>query len=161
MTRSIIATWGSFSKSHPKLTMNPNICYFYNTGGCYNSDGTVKSQGQCQYRHIKFNGPMEKPQHLKPPCKYYHIRKYCKDPYCVFGHSELTHERWPRYFPTHPYPGTNYSTSGKIKWVNTTTTEPSTEVMQTSVTISQSLEKKNRVKATILKLMLQVLDEIS
>jgi len=99
--------------------MNKKIqkpCYFYNTGGCYNSDGSPKSEQDCKYLHVKVIEPLEKPQHLKPPCKYYHLRKICNNSCCVFGHSELSYDRWTQYFPTHEYPGKDYTRAEQYVW---------------------------------------------
>lgn len=94
--------------------MNSKInkpCYFYNTGGCYNSQGKLKSDGECKYLHVKVQEPLEKPQHLKAPCKFFHLRGCCKNPYCVFGHVELSKQRWEKYFSSKPYPGSGYSSN--------------------------------------------------
>nr|QBK87393.1 MAG: hypothetical protein LCMAC201_03030 [Marseillevirus LCMAC201] len=124
-------------------------CYFYNTGGCYHSDGTVKSAAECKYIHVKVTEPLEKPQHLKPPCKYYHLRGHCQNVYCVFGHSELSVERWKKYFFTHNYPGLRYTSTDQFNWdgVQTTARPPGINV--------------NYVKTTILMIMLQLLDDLS
>ncbi|KKL66009.1 hypothetical protein LCGC14_2149270 [marine sediment metagenome] len=128
-------------------------CYFYNTGGCYHSDGAVKSEAKCKYLHVKVNEPLEKPQHLKAPCKYYHLRGHCKNSYCVFGHSELSAERWEKYFPTHNYPGMEYTRTGRFNWDGKQPlTEPQMPPSGTNV---------NQVKTTILMMMLQMLDELS
>lgn len=88
--------------------MKQEPCYFYNTGGCYHKDGREKTQKECQYLHIKLDSPMERPQHLKTPCRYYHLSGHCKNPYCRFGHSELPRYRWYRFFDS-PYLGRGYS----------------------------------------------------
>ena len=104
------------NKLTPNFKSRPGLgpCFFYNTGGCYNKDGSVKTQDQCKYQHILVDYPMEKGQHLKAPCKYYHLRGFCKNPYCLFGHLELSNEKWGWYFPQHAYPGKNYSKN--YKW---------------------------------------------
>lgn len=84
-------------------------CYFYNTGGCYHKDGSEKLQSECPFLHIKIDSPMEKPQRLKPPCKYYHLRGWCKNPDCIFGHVELTAQRWNQFFTNKSYPGKFYN----------------------------------------------------
>lgn len=93
-------------------------CYFYNTGGCYKADGTLKSADECLYLHVRVDEPMKKPQHLKPPCKYFHLRKHCNNPYCMFGHTDLPKDRWLKYFPTHAYPGLDYSKRYHCIWHN-------------------------------------------
>ncbi len=125
-------------------------CYFFNTGGCYHSDGRIKTEQECKYLHVGINEPLEKPQHLKPACKYYHLRGHCKNPYCVFGHSELSSERWNKFFPTHIYPGSDYTKTDKFNW----------DGKQIEVqTPSSSETNVNQVKAAILMMMLQMLDE--
>ncbi len=126
-------------------------CYFYNTGGCYHSDGTVKTGEQCKYLHVKINEPLEKPQHLKPPCKFYHLRAHCKNLYCVFGHCELSTSRWTRFFPAHRYPGFDYTR--RCIWIG----ERSTDIRTYTPPLSTNVKQ---VKATILILMLKMLDEL-
>ena len=127
-------------------------CYFFNTGGCYHSDGSVKSEADCKYLHVTVKEPLEKPQHLKPPCKYYHLRGHCKNAYCVFGHSEISADRWEKYFPTHPYPGPDYSRTDKFNWDGTQNMEP--RVPTPPVTIV------TQAKTIILMRILQMLDEL-
>lgn len=129
-------------------------CYFFNTGGCYHNDGRVKTGDECKYLHVKVQEPLEKPQHLKPPCKYYHLRGHCKNPYCIFGHSELTADRWKIFFPTHNYPGTNYIITNNFVWNVPTHTE---------VDLENSIQPNNalyEVKKTILLMMLQIINEL-
>ena len=125
-------------------------CYFFNTGGCYHSDGRVKTEQECKYLHVKVKEPLEKPQHLKPPCKYYHLRGHCKNICCVFGHSELTPERWYKYFPSHIHPGSEYTKTSKFIWDATRIEEPR----------AHPENNANQIKAIILMMMLQMLDEI-
>lgn len=91
-------------------------CFFYNTGGCYHDNGKEKTAIECKYLHVHVTEPLEKPQHLKPPCKFYHLRGSCTNPYCVFGHSELSKDRWHKYFPGHQYPGHGYGHSKDFDW---------------------------------------------
>lgn len=119
-------------------------CYFYNTGGCYNNDGSPKTADQCKYLHIKVDEPLEKPQHLKPPCKFYHLRRYCRNVWCIFGHAELSKERWEKYFPQHPYPGGGYGNKSEYVWDGNK---------------SEELNNK-QIKATILMLLLQLIDTL-
>ncbi len=97
-------------------------CFFYNTGGCYNPDGSPKSEAECKYLHTQINKPVEKGQHLRAPCKYYHLRGECKNKLCLFGHIELSYQKWTWYFPNHFYPGKGYTHAGPFKkgckWVN-------------------------------------------
>lgn len=83
-------------------------CYFYNTGGCYHHDGSEKTAKECLYEHVLLDFPMERPQHLRRPCRYYHLGGYCRDPFCSFGHNELLPDKWARYFGQE-YPGRGYS----------------------------------------------------
>ena len=85
-------------------------CYFYNTGGCYDAKGVPKPAAKCKFAHIKVRGVMSKPQHLKPPCKYYHLNKKCTNSYCIYGHTELTRHRWRQFF-REKYPGPGYTQS--------------------------------------------------
>lgn len=78
-------------------------CYFYNTGGCYWSDT------QCKFMHVLIDKPMEKPQDLKRPCIFYHLKKSCNNIYCNYGHVELSQKKWIRHFPGYQYPGILYS----------------------------------------------------
>ena len=80
-------------------------CYFYNTGGCFHANGTVKESQECKYLHVKVDCPMEKPEHLRPPCRFYHLRGFCIKEDCMFGHSDITEKKWKYYFGTAPWPG--------------------------------------------------------
>lgn len=135
--------------------MNKKIqkpCYFYNTGGCYNDDGTPKSEDQCRYLHYKVNEPLEKPQHLKPPCKYYHLRRHCNNSYCVFGHAELSLDRWQKYFPNHEYPGHDYTRNGEYSW----STYPPTPAASVS---PQPETNARQLKTAILLMLLKTLGD--
>lgn len=81
-------------------------CFFFNTGGCFNKDGTVKTN--CKYKHVIVDYPIERPQHTKPPCKYFHLHKHCKNESCTFGHVELNQYNWEKYF-ARKWPGKGYS----------------------------------------------------
>jgi hypothetical protein len=128
--------------------MNSKInkpCYFYNTGGCFNPNGSLKSNNDCKYLHIKVNEPLEKPQHLKAPCKYYHLRGYCKNPYCAFGHIELSKHRWQKYFNNKIFPGENYTTN--FIWLKALETQEEPTI------------QSGDVKATLLMFMLNLLEK--
>lgn len=84
-------------------------CFFYNTGGCFHKNGFPKKDNECKYMHVKVDYPMEKGQHLRAPCKYFHLGRMCKNPSCMFGHTELSYEKWNWYFPNHFYPGKEYT----------------------------------------------------
>lgn len=79
-------------------------CYFYNTGGCFNKDGSIKDDCDCKYNHIYIDKPLDKPQHLRPPCKFYHLNKKCYNIYCSFGHIPLLLHKWYKSYPNIPYP---------------------------------------------------------
>jgi hypothetical protein len=135
-------------------------CYFYNTGGCYHNDGRIKTAEECKYLHVSVSKPLEKPQHLKPPCKYYHLRGHCKDTFCVFGHSELSEERWHKYFSTHQYPGINYTHGDNFVWSGSAVAGNglnSVSGVEEPQTQEHTIKK---VKATLLLLMLQMLDDL-
>jgi len=137
------------NKQFLKLQKIQKPCYFYNTGGCYNDNGTPKSESDCKYLHCKINEPLEKPQHLKPPCKYYHLRKICTNNYCVFGHCELSYERWLQYFPTHEYPGQDYTINNNHIWETNVENENETKNLG---------DNKKQLKTAILLMLLQNMD---
>lgn len=91
-------------------------CFFFNTGGCFFSNGQVRPESHCKYRHIHVSSPIQKPQFYKFPCKYFHLSRQCKKFNCNFGHIELSPARWLKYFPDNKYPGKNYVTKFHHKW---------------------------------------------
>lgn len=96
------------SPSNSILSVLPEPCFFYNMGGCYHPDGRPKSAKDCNFLHIETDYPIEKPQHLKIPCVYYHLQKNCTNDYCKYGHCELSENRWKRAFGD-DFPGEHYS----------------------------------------------------
>jgi len=114
----------------------PEPCFFHNTGGCYFSDGTPKSSKDCNFLHISVDYPVEKPQHLKIPCIYYHLQKNCTNEYCKYGHSELSENRWKRTFDCE-YPGQYYAL--KCKWIRHQNNPNSNE---TNITSSSKIISK-------------------
>jgi len=105
-------------------------CWFYNTGGCYDDYGNPKNQEHCKYLHIKLDHPMEKPQHLKIPCRYYHLYKKCLNACCTYGHCELSEQKWEKYFPTNKYPGQFYAMN--YHWDGNLPPSPPPQVQQNS-----------------------------
>jgi len=117
----------------------PEPCFFHNTGGCYFSDGTPKSSKDCNFLHISVDYPVEKPQHLKIPCIYYHLQKNCTNEYCKYGHSELSENRWKRTFESE-YPGQYYAL--KCKWSkNRNTTEEVSKIVSKDSLTQDKIEK--------------------
>lgn len=92
-----------------KMSQKSQPCFFYNTGGCFNSDGTPKHESKCKYSHIHVDEPLERPQDLLKPCNYYHLTGYCVNAYCQYGHVELSKHKWHKFYPDIPYIGTGYS----------------------------------------------------
>ena len=90
-----------------KESKNYIPCYFYNTGGCYWGD-------KCKFNHIAIEKPMERPQSLRYPCMFYHLKGSCNNIYCIHGHSELSEKKWKKYFPQFQYPGVLYTL--KCNW---------------------------------------------
>jgi len=138
-------------------------CYFYNTGGCYNIDGTEKKEEDCKYLHIKIIEPLEKPQHLKAPCKYYHLRGYCSNRYCIFGHSELSEDRWKKYFPSKNYPGVGYCKDFKLCFQQPNS--PLYSDYDVNNHINSTIQSKfnteidiNQIKKTLLMLMMNLVE---
>ena len=100
------------TESEPKTNFTPEAepkinepCWFFNTGGCKNKDGTEKSSSECKYLHIK-SSTAKRPPHLtiKTPCDKYNLEGVCKwGEWCKYSHRVLDAEEWSRYYPEIPF----------------------------------------------------------
>ena len=80
-------------------------CWYYNTGGCRNKDGTSKNEEDCKYLHV-YSPHIQRPQHISPnkPCDKYNLEGYCKwGEYCKYLHKNLSQDEWETYYPGIPY----------------------------------------------------------
>lgn len=80
-------------------------CWYYNTGGCKNKDGTDKSENDCRYLHIHSSN-ITRPANINPtkPCDKYNLEGFCKfNDYCKYSHRNLTQEEWDQNYPNIPY----------------------------------------------------------
>ncbi len=80
-------------------------CWFYNTIGCKNKDGSEKSDKECKYLHIKSTN-VKRPTHLiiKRPCDKYNLEGSCKwGECCKYSHKPLEEEDWSKYYPNIPF----------------------------------------------------------
>lgn len=80
-------------------------CWYFNTGGCRNKDGTPKSEENCKYLHV-YSPHIQRPHHIAPnkPCDKYNLEGYCKwGDYCKYLHKSLTQEEWETFYPNIPY----------------------------------------------------------
>jgi hypothetical protein len=122
----------------------PEPCFFFNTGGCFHYNGSIKKPSECPFDHIKVDHPLEKPQQYRPPCKYYHLRGFCSNSECIFGHVEIASYKWNRYFNI-DYPGYGYTQN--CGWVG-----------KSPIKIKSQNEKIKEVKTTILMILFNLLD---
>jgi hypothetical protein len=108
-------------------------CWYFNNGGCKNSDGTLKKESECNYIH-EYNTPSESPsieddcnsneltnghnytalkrnfsnsnilQGTLKPCDRYNLEGFCKwIEYCKYSHRVLSEDEWKQYYPDIPY----------------------------------------------------------
>ncbi len=80
-------------------------CWFFNTGGCKNRDGTDKPESECKYIHVYSNN-IKRPPHLSPvrPCDKHNIEGYCRwGDYCKYSHRNLSQEEWGQFYPNVPF----------------------------------------------------------
>lgn len=80
-------------------------CWFFNTGGCKNKNGTDKKEEDCRYLHI-ISPSVTKPIHINPskPCDKHNLEGFCKfGEYCKYSHRNLTQEEWSNFYSNIPY----------------------------------------------------------
>lgn len=80
-------------------------CWFFNTGGCKNKDGSDKQESECKYLHI-LTPTIVRPSHINPtkPCDKYNLEGYCKfGDYCKYSHRNLTQQEWNDTYPNIPF----------------------------------------------------------
>ena len=80
-------------------------CWFYNNGGCYHKNGTIKDSSECKYLHV-FSNSVKRPPHLSSskPCDKFNLEGDCKwNDQCKYSHRNLNEEEWNKYYPSVPY----------------------------------------------------------
>jgi len=80
-------------------------CWYYNTGGCKNKDGSNKKEEDCKYLHV-YSPHIQKPQHITQtkPCDKFNLEGHCKwGDYCKYLHKNLSQEEWDTFYPGIPY----------------------------------------------------------
>ena len=103
---SVTANTVSDKEHEPeKIEKISQPCWFYNTGGCKNKDGTEKKEEDCRYLHI-LSPSITRPQHINPsrPCDKFNLEGFCKfGDYCKYSHRNLSSEEWELYYNDVPY----------------------------------------------------------
>lgn len=93
-------------KKNNKIKIN-EPCWFYNTGGCKNPDGSEKLEEDCKYQHT-YSDNVKKPIHLTviKPCDKFNLEGTCKwDENCKYSHRTLTETEWKQFYHGIPYQG--------------------------------------------------------
>jgi hypothetical protein len=97
------------NSSHSLLTRKDDKinqpCWFYNTGGCKNKDGSEKKEEECRYLHI-ISPTITRPQHINPsrPCDKFNLEGFCKfGDYCKYSHRNLSPDEWEVFYKDIPY----------------------------------------------------------
>jgi len=81
-------------------------CWYYNTGGCKNKDGSNKKEEDCKYLHVYSPHTLQRPQHITQtkPCDKFNLEGHCKwGDYCKYLHKNLSQEEWDTFYPGIPY----------------------------------------------------------
>lgn len=97
--------WPMARGSPPREEKINEPCWFYNTVGCKNKDGSEKTQEECKYLHI-FSNNSKRPSHLiaKKPCDKFNLEGSCKwGECCKYSHKRLDPEEWSKHYPQVPY----------------------------------------------------------
>jgi len=96
--------WNYIKKKSFKQNKIKEPCWFYNTTGCKNKDGSEKSDSDCKYMHVHVAN-VKKPLHInQKPCSKYNIDGFCKwKDSCLYSHKDLDMNEWSSQFPNIPH----------------------------------------------------------
>jgi len=96
--------WNYIRKKIDKKLKINEPCWFYNTTGCKNKDGSDKCDDECKYLHIRVAN-VKKPVHInQKPCNKYNVDGFCKwNTKCLYSHRDLETAEWISQFPNVPH----------------------------------------------------------